>query len=272
MKPLYLLPNPVRKSINQLTLHGKKHLVGSNSLRGMLYANDFDVSTELHEPLDKIIDMLINSLSPHNGVWITEFKCGFKNGKKLVWSFADLVHGEKRGVSLKKALMQRKRGEISCKVDAIVLNGNRLEEVSVVYLIALGKQQNWYAPTNDDLLHSLENDVKEFSSTNSMKALKRLYSIYQIDGQHKSQMVSLESFFNSCFGLLNKIISSLELLKTARQFVPPDICKANEDLLRAQLGTLPQNIVPNALCKSLDVPKLKQILNKHAKDFLRKVI
>jgi len=67
---------------------------------------------------------------------------------------------------------------------------------------------------------SLEDDIHYYSKCDSMKALKRLFSLLRIEGEkkNKERLEKLVDFFNSEVGFLNKIKNELTILETLLTF------------------------------------------------------
>lgn len=262
--PFYLFPVPIRKAVNQLSIHGKSKIIGSASIRGQLYNSDYDVNSTVTESSIRIVINHIKNLYIHQqGIYITEFKCGFRNDEGLLWSKEQIMKERNGNLTLADALMQRKRGKNTCKIESIVVNGYRLEDINAVIFIKIGKKQNYYDKT--DVKASLEQQVNEYSKDNSMKSLKRLYSVYKLEN-NTQKMHELDTFFNSMYGLLNKCISDLNIIEKAKPFVPKFLIERNLQMVRYTLAKIP--FVPLHASKE----ELLTILNKASKQFLKTII
>jgi ribosomal 50S subunit-associated protein YjgA (DUF615 family) len=66
-----------------------------------------------------------------------------------------------------------------------------------------------------DLEADLEDDIQYYSKMDSFKALKRLFSLLQLDGKKKNKetLEKLVEFFNGQVGLLNKVRAELSILE-----------------------------------------------------------
>jgi hypothetical protein len=91
-----------------------------------------------------------------------------------------------------------------------------------------------------------------------MKALKRLYSIYKLQGRNTDNFTT---FFNSEIGLVNKCVSDLELLKKIKKMISKDAYEKNMDYIRSTLATTTAPLV-------LNVKKLRAVVNKEATKFM----
>ena len=74
---------------------------------------------------------------------------------------------------------------------------------------------------------------------------------------------ALQVFFDSESGLLNKIISDLELLKKIKKMISKKAYDTNLDYIRSTLATTTAPLV-------LNVKKLRAVVNKEATKFMNK--
>ena len=137
------------------------------------------------------------------------------------------------------------------KADLCVPVGDRYAEVSIHYYRNPVKPQ----------LKDLADDVKKYWKTNKMKALKRLYSIYKMEGKNTDNFTD---FFNSQYGLMNKCINDLELLKKIKKMISKDAYEKNMDFIRSTLATTTAPLV-------LDVKKLRAVVNRASAEFMNKL-
>ena len=268
-----MLPNPIRKAINQLSLHSKHRLVGSNSLRGNLYSLDYDLETTIDaQPIKKVIDYILNLYNQPNLI-ITELKAGFDSkGNKITWTKNDILKGEKNNIKFKDALMMRKKGKNTAKIDALVISDDTIEEISSLLLINLGEKQNYFQSTAEDISRSLESDINEYSNSNTLKSLKRLYNLYNLNG-NVQEMEKLQVFFNSEYGLLNKIINELKLIDLAKSHnVDQSIINKCRYKIQHQLSVLPANLIKNNLVIKPNIHELQLILNNGSKQYLKSIV
>jgi hypothetical protein len=210
-KHISLLNNAIVNEINHFSLRGKSKLVGSNSLRGLLFASDIDVNTDIINITPKLIVkyLQIACLEMEN-THLIEFKAGFdKNGNKLRWTKADIKKGVLKGINLEDAILQKS----IVKLDLIIRVGNTYEEVSINYFIKIGTQSNFNKQTKEEIQLSLEEDINEYYKSNVLKSIKRLYSALRLDmTKNKIKFKKMETFFNSSVGLENKIKNEINTL------------------------------------------------------------
>jgi len=101
------------------------------------------------------------------------------------------------------------------KIDLIKKVGDQFSEVSENYYIKMknGKSNYPANPTKQDIEKSFQEDIQYYSTKNKFKALKRLFSLYLIEGDKEKQVEQMIDFFNGQVGYLNKIRSELEILE-----------------------------------------------------------
>ena len=205
MKPLSLLNNKIEQVVEQFACRSKIKLLGSNSIRGMLYPSDIDVEVLASNVTASELAKRIQTAVQHLGDTIF---CEFKTEdgtKKLRWSAKDILKGFKGKVSLAEALT--KKGVV--KLDILQPVGDTYAEISLYYIIQIKGETNVEELSGEALIKSLEKDVKEYKSQNLLKALKRYYSIQKVKGK---QSQPIEDFLNSETGAVSKARGDLELI------------------------------------------------------------
>ena len=188
MKPLSLLNNKIEQVVEQFACRSKIKLLGSNSIRGMLYPSDIDVEVLASNVTASELARRIQDAVRHLGDTIF---CEFKTEdgtKKLRWSAKDILKGFKGKVSLAEALT--KKGVV--KLDILQPVGDTYAEISLYYIIQIKGETNVEELSGEALIKSLEKDVKEYKSQNLLKALKRYYSIQKVKG---TQVAAHRGFF-----------------------------------------------------------------------------
>ena len=220
-KPISLLPKPVQKTIHHFALSSKYRILGSNSIRGMIYGSDFDVEVKVAKTTRA--EVLANELQTkiknmNKDAIFLEFKAGLCDDIPMKWTKQEVLAGFKCDKSLAESLTE----DTIIKLDLIIPIGNTYVDIGEVYKY---KQDN---QTNEDIEKDLEADIDEYKSTNKLKALKRLYSVLSFEPtKNKASLDELEVFFNSIVGYANKIKSDLEIIirllehgKTIKQLKP----------------------------------------------------
>ena len=233
-KSIDLLAKPIQDAIHAFSLHGRTSMIGSNSIRGMLFGSDYDIEDKLNGTPKQLEEWIHNEFHPSK-VLMLEFKIQGKNKhrftlKNIHEPLAHLIETCK-----------------FMKVDLVVPVGDRFAEVSIHYY------RNPVKPN----LKDIENDFKIYLKTDTMKSLKRLFTIYTLEGRNTD---ALQTFFNSEYGLINKCISDLELLKKIKNLISKEAYSKNLDYIRATLAT--------TTALELNAKKLRAIVNKASTEFL----
>ena len=138
-------------------------------------------------------------------------------------------------------------------------------------------------PDNKQIVKDLADDIEKYKYDNTMKSLKRLYSIIKLDKPNDQRLDKLEEFFNSQYGLINKVANDLALLLDLKEKhnVPSKLMYDNIQMLKEQLALT--NLVSKKKILELDkineknidlinnyILYLRGIINPKAKDLLRK--
>jgi hypothetical protein len=128
------------------------------------------------------------------------------------------------------------------KIDLIKKVGNQFCEISENYYIHLKNGQSNYPlkPSRKEVEKSLEEDIRYYSHSNSFKALKRLFSLFLIEGNKENEINKMIDFFNGQVGYLNKIRAELSILEILliQDFRKPkwEDVKANLQFIKEQLS------------------------------------
>ena len=232
-----MLNNALSKQLNLFACKGKLKLIGSNSIRGMLFASDIDLECDIKNITPRhIVEYLRIALVLKKNTHLLELKCGVDaHGQKLRWHSKDIIRGELRGIKLEDALLQKQ----VCKADLIVRVGNTFEECSINYYIKIGRRENFDKVTKNTIQDDLEADIEEYRHINTLKSLKRLYSAMKIEHpQNKSILKRLEEFFNSSVGLLNKIKNDLEIVLKVLHLEPWNVIYQNLQVIKQNLASI----------------------------------
>ena len=236
-KNVFMLNNALSKQLNLFACKGKLKMIGSNSIRGMLFASDIDLECNIKNITPRhIVEYLRSALVHKKNTHLLEFKCGIDaHGQKLRWHSKDIIRGELHGVKLEDALLEKK----VCKADLIVRVGNTFEECSINYYIKIGPRENFDKLTKNKIQEDLEADIQEYQHTNTLKSLKRLYSAMRLERpQNKPVLKRLEEFFNSSVGLLNKIKNDLEIVLKVLPLEPWNVVCQNLQVIKQNLASI----------------------------------
>lgn len=276
-KDISMLNNKIGDLIERFSVKGKLKLVGSNQRRGMIFTSDYDLIVVLKgraATLAKHFQNVMKQIDVKK-YFFMDFKCGLfkkliynfdkdnlteylknplitKSYKKKIlnakgedrvklirdlfilrWTRQDIIDGFVKLIDgTKYSLEQSLEDDTIIKLDIIIPVGSRFAEVSEMYIYNQSKDDN------TSIIQSLSDDVEKFRHENSMKALKRLYSIIDLEDKTDKRIPKLELFFNSEYGLLNKIASDLDilLLLTQKHNVPFDKIVSNLQMLKENLA------------------------------------
>ena len=197
-----------------------------------------------------------------------DFKAGngpSKSDGKMRWTPAQLKNGFQKGVSLEDAIKQ----DMVIKLDfAIPLNGTFVE-VSEIY-----NTQYQTKKTNKQIEIEMEGDVVHFvKENNSMKALKRFFSLLMLEKGHIKVKSELVNFFNSEVGLVNKVANDLEILHSLRKQISTEDYRNNIQMCKERVAVIAW--VNASKFNTDSVPHLIKYLrskvNPLAKDELRRL-
>jgi hypothetical protein len=98
------------------------------------------------------------------------------------------------------------------KIDIVTLNDGRFIEISEVYNIFIDGDSNMNC-SKESVRKELTDDMNEMiKEGNLLKALKRKYSLLNIDNKDKAVREKLIDYFYSPIGLLNRCKSDLETM------------------------------------------------------------
>jgi len=199
----------------------------------------------------------------------------------LRWSHQDIQNGYKKLIDgteypFSSAVMDK----TTMKIDLIVKVGNQFAEISENYYIKVGGETNYTKqPTKKELESDLEEDIQYYSTKDSFKSLKRLFSLLQIEGgkKNKPKMDKLVEFFNGQVGLLNKIKNELGilevLLEQPRKPKWEDV-EANLQFIKEQISSVYQVPMTESVFKNIDEITEKTALSdiRTLKDYFQKKI
>ena len=135
-------------------------------------------------------------------IWFVELKIQNKDGSKEKFFPADItpLNCDKVDKAIKTIDY--------IKIDAVIFirATSKLTELSIIYAFQ-------DVPPDEVLIQTISEDYKHYKSIgNIYKSLKRLFSVYRLEGD-KENMVKLSSLFNSEAGKLYSLSSNLKAVK-----------------------------------------------------------
>ena len=231
MKSIDMVNNKIGVIVEKFSIQGKVKLVGSNQRRGQLFTSDYDLLTELKGRADTLAEHFQKVMKeiPKKDYFFMDLKCGLdsrliynfdeddlttylKNPlisklykKKILdsrgeervklirdlfilrWTRQDIINGFIKLIDGSKySLIEALQDNTVIKLDVIIPVGDRFAEVSELYMY---KQTT---DDNKDIIQSLSDDIEKFRHNNTMKSLKRLYSIISLDSPNDKRLSKLE--------------------------------------------------------------------------------
>jgi hypothetical protein len=210
-KKIAYLNNKIGDIAHKFSIQNKLKLMGSNSLRGILFPSDYDFVSKITEPMKALSIHLQELFSKPLPFLFLDFKAGTDPTKldgKLRWTIDDLSKGYVIIHNEKKTLEDALKENMLIKLDYAVPIGNSFFENSIIFITRFQTQK-----TKKQIEKELDEDITIYTKKeNSMKALKRLYSLLLLQKTNEPLQQKLLHFFNSDVGLANKIANDLELL------------------------------------------------------------
>ena len=276
--------NNIKKIVKLMSMESKVNIVGSAKIKRNIYYSDYDSFETVKGKTKNIIynhfKSLFEIIKSVDNTIITDFKLGENaKGEPLRWTYEEIKRRENNGITFEDALKQKS----IIKMDIVTLQNGRFIEISEVYNIYIdGESNSDYSIENirKELIDDMNQQIKE---GNLMKALKRKYSILNLDNKDKAVREKLIDYFNSPIGLLNRCKSDLETLLIVIESPKFDIDEIRNSLqmLKEIISAFPveNNLEEISKLKTKDkmkVPIYKQInilkmyINKHAQNMFKR--
>ena len=221
----------------------------------------------------------INTIDNSENTIITDFKKGENaKGDPLRWTYEAIKKRENNGITFEDALKQKSM----IKMDVVTMLNGRFIEITEAYNIFIDGESN-FDYSIDNVRKELNDDMQEqIKEGNYMKALKKRYSLLNLDNKNKAEREKLIDYFNSLIGLLNRCKSDLETMLTVIQSPKFDIDEIRESLqmLKEQISafSVENNLEMISKLKTkqnMKVPiykmilRLKKFINMHAENMFR---
>jgi hypothetical protein len=218
---------------NLMSIKGAYNIVGSASLKGILYNSDYDLNEMDHikgpDAYDKVYEIFKQKFKvakSNPNIFITDFKCGTdSNGQPIKWKYNDMIHKKPQFIAALKT-------KSMIKLDIIYLLNGVYVEITEVYFLDIGNHTNYNNTELDsqtiksELLKAMTECIKEGLY---FKALKRLFSFKNINKRTDQRLIN---FFNGPNGILYKANADLNVLLTliTNNFREPPIDKIKNNL------------------------------------------
>lgn len=199
----------IRKFVNVLKLDNSPVIqLGTSSFKTQQYFSDYDLLSPItnrklsSEKICSELKRILNSLREMDDIWFVELKIQNKDGSKEKFFPQDISPLDCDNVD--KAIKTLDY----IKIDAVIFirATSKLTELSIIYAFQ-------DVPPDEVLIKTISEDYKHYRSIgNIYKSLKRLFSVYRLEGD-KENMVKLSSLFNSEAGKLYSLSSNLKAVK-----------------------------------------------------------
>lgn len=230
-----LLNNKITEQFNRFCAKSELRLLGSNALRGMHFPADVDtqcIVTDLNA--DQLAKYIQNAVSKLGDAFITEFKITIDK-KKYRWTQKELVKGVKNGMTLGDALSHA-NGIVKC--DMIIPVNDGFVDATINYLITLNGETNIKPTSVKEKVNELKGEMKEYKKDNLFKALKRKFSMLNLQGKKTEHIYP---FFNGEVGILSQSRNELELLSQLhkQKKIPFEKLQGFIQLIKQKLGNIP---------------------------------
>jgi len=210
------IDNRVAKIVHRFAVSQKLKIMGSNSFKGLHFPTDLDLVATIDDSAKVLANHFQKLFSEPLPFIFMDFKAGHSSSSdgKLRWTPKQLKEGKNNDISLEDALKE----DMLIKLDFVIEIDGQFVEVSEIY----NTEYQTKKPI-DQIEDELEADVSHYAKeNNSMKALKRFFSLLQLHPGHDRVKKELVLFFNSEVGLVNKICNDLELLQIIKKHITPE--------------------------------------------------
>jgi hypothetical protein len=224
---------------NLLSIKGKYRVIGSSSLKEILYNSDYDLNEMDHikgpDAFTKVYEIFKHKFKiakSNKNIYISDFKCGINNDQPIRWSYNDMM-------TKKQQFIEALKTKSMIKLDIIYLLNGIYVEITEVYFLDIGNHTTYENKELDSstiktgLIESMNECLKEGLY---FKALKRLFSLKNINGKKDTRLIN---FFNCQSGILYKANADLNVLMAliTNNFRKPPI-----DTIKNNLQIIKQNL------------------------------
>lgn len=218
------IDSDINKVFHFLELRGSHNfLIGSNKIRNILYANDYDLNAEIgvsdsKTVLNKIYEDFLNIFhKAHRSpdYYIIDFKCGVYKGEPIRWLYEDMKRGSvKKGnhaITFEECLLMQ---DNTIKLDLCYLHNDIFTDINCLYNLFLvrnkGELKTKKEQTQSSVTKELQQEIKELEAEGDyFKALKRYFSLGIIEGKIDEDILNL---LNSDYGRMYKFTNFLKLV------------------------------------------------------------
>jgi hypothetical protein len=212
-KSLLSYPVYIKDVFSIISFEKEFNIVGSNSIRGLLYGSDYDLNMHIADisKIDQMFKHLFKVLKDSKQLYFLDFKAGGYH-----WTIDEVLQGIKHiSANRIKTFKESLHDPDVIKLDIIDrINYGDFTEMSMIYRIDQeSKTLKKHKSTSvEKVTTNFIDDIKEFiDEKNYFKALKRLFSVYIIKKKDSDKAKLLFDFFNSSLGIISKVKSNFDI-------------------------------------------------------------
>jgi len=212
-KSLISYPNYLKNIFTVISLNNNYNIVGTSSVRGILYTSDYDLNTHLIEHdtkedtishIDKVFNKLFHIIDKDEDIYFMDFKLS-----GLHWTLDELLRGSKGKTKFKNGLTS----DDMIKLDIVArLSYANFVEISMIYNLEFEEKtlDEHHELTLSKIKDDIHKEINEYITENNyFKSLRRLFSLYKLT-ESKNIKILFE-FFNGDIGILNKVKANIEI-------------------------------------------------------------
>mgnify|MGYP003651318664 CR=1 FL=1 len=308
LKSFKLLDKATADIIHKFSIQQKVKISGSAKYRGILYASDIDLTSDLSgraEVLAKYFKDAFSNKALLSKIIFADFKCGVDD--RLVYDEDTMTLKQYLKNPLIKKSMKTKIMKASGKEredlirDLYILRWTPKQIVAGRIKLIDGTYKSFVSCLKDDTrikfdfvfpnegefveiseiyfykeipmtkletIESLIEDIKYYKSFNILKSMKRLFSLLELQNKNKKERQKLVQLFNSDIGFLNKIMNDLDLIVSIIDLITPDQLKKVTQKYIERLGRL--SYLSQSKILLLNNPTIKNI--NELTDYLLKIL
>ena len=219
-KNIEMLNNTLGNIVHKFSIQNKLKLMGSNSLRGILFPSDYDFVSKITEPIKALSHHFQELFSKPLPFIFLDFKSGSdktKEDNKLRWTPKDLSNGYVIIHKKKKTLEEAMKEDMIIKLDYAVQIGNSFFENSIIFNTPYQSQK-----TKKQIENDLQEDISTISSNQIQDSNTRIIYLitsififimsiiyFKFGKSFKSESGGVSTFFKSFF---NGLFGSFTIL------------------------------------------------------------
>ena len=236
MKKAEMLNKDATNAIKKLNLVSKYKIIGSDSYKGLLYTSDIDLQGDLKSNTETKILNYFQKIVKNDDFLFMDFKCGldtrliYREGDDLKTYLSNPLINKKTRDTINRAtgetkvktirdlfvlrwtiddIQQRKvklidgtyklfidcpKDDTMIKLDIAVPHNGTFIDINEVYFYTTK------SVSHTQLMLDLEENIDLYHHNNTLKSLKRLYSLLLLTNKKKTLQKKLETLFNSSIG------------------------------------------------------------------------